>query len=255
TPLFLTNYQIVNGCQTSNVLFEHRDDLRDIMVNIKVVETQNEDVFSELVMATNSQSKIENAQFLSLRPIIKRIEQFFNTYEIEGKLYLERRERQYVGQDIPATRIFSVHEAAKCVAAMYCNRPELASRYTKQMYDELTDTLFADDTKEIVFYAACLTLYRLTLLVSNSTVPQNMKRFKWHMLALVRTIIGGKTQEHLNSRAAEKSAQAIVDVMAQHGSAATDVFNKIVKICQGLGEVTQDRLKRQAILQEMLAQV
>ena len=242
TTLHLTNYQIVNGCQTSNVLFEHRNQLNDIMVNVKVVETQNEDVFSELVRATNSQSKIENAQFLSLPPIIKRIEQYFNTFETEGKIYLERRERQYVGQAIPATRIFSVHEAAKCVTSMYCNRPELASRYTKQMYDELTDTLFADDTKEIIFYAACLTLYRLTLLVSNSTVPQNMKRFKWHMLALVRAMVGGKAQEHLNSRAAEKSAQAIVDVMAQHGNAETDVFNKIVKICQGLGDVTPDRL-------------
>jgi hypothetical protein len=255
TTLHLTNYQIVNGCQTSNVLFEHRDQLSDIMVNVKVVETQNEDVFSELVQATNSQSKIENVQFLSLRPIIKRIEQYFNTFETESKLYLERRERQYVGQAIPATRIFSVHEAAKCVTAMYCNRPELASRYTKQMYDELTETLFADDTKEIIFYAACLTLYRLTLLISNSTVPQNVKRFKWHMLALVREIIGGNAQEQLNSRGVEKSAQAIVDVMAQHGSAATDVFNRIVKICQGLGDVTPDRLKRQAILQEMLTKV
>ncbi len=57
TTLHLTNYQIVNGCQTSNVLFEHRNQLNDIMVNVKVVETQNEDVFSELVRATNSQSK------------------------------------------------------------------------------------------------------------------------------------------------------------------------------------------------------
>ncbi|WP_323992561.1 AIPR family protein [Nguyenibacter sp. L1] len=255
TTLHLKNFQIVNGCQTSNVLFEHRSALNDIMVNVKVVETSNEDVFSELVRATNSQSKIENTQFLSLRPIIKRIEQYFNTYEMEGKLYLERRERQYVGQDIPATRIFSVHEAAKCVTAMYCNRPELSSRYTKQMYEELTDVLFADDTKEIIFYAACLTLYRFNLLTSNSTIPQNMKRFKWHILALVRAIIGSKADEGLNSKAAERSAQRIIDVMAQHGPAATDVFSQIVKICQGLGEVTTDRLKRQAILNEMLAHV
>jgi hypothetical protein len=100
--LHLTNFQIVNGCQTSNVLFENRHDLRDIMVNIKVVETQNEDVFSELVRATNSQSKVDDAQFLSLRPVIKRVEQFFNTYDNEGRLYFERRDRQYVGQNIPA---------------------------------------------------------------------------------------------------------------------------------------------------------
>ncbi|WP_208866845.1 AIPR family protein [Caulobacter radicis] len=72
--LHLTNFQIVNGCQTSNVLFENKDNLDDIMVNIKVVETQNEDVFSELVRATNSQSKVEDNQFLSLKPIIKRVE-------------------------------------------------------------------------------------------------------------------------------------------------------------------------------------
>lgn len=131
------------------------------MVNIKIVKTQLEDVFSELVRATNSQSKVEDTQFLSLRPIIKRVEQYFNTFEgAESRLFLERRDRQYVGQDIPATRIFSLHNAAKCVSAMFCNRPELAARYPKQMYEELTEQIFSDDSKELVFYAACVTMYR-----------------------------------------------------------------------------------------------
>src|ERR1035437_8872044 len=107
------------------------------------------------VRATNSQSKIEEAQFLSLRPLNKRVEQYFQTYESEGKLYFERRDRQYVGQGIPATRIFSLHNATKCVTAMYCNRPDLSSRYPKTMYAELANVIFSDDTKEIVFYAAC----------------------------------------------------------------------------------------------------
>lgn len=252
--LHLTNFQIVNGCQTSNVLFENRAALGDVMVNIKIVETQLEDVFSELVRATNSQTKVEDTQFLSLRPIVRKVEQYFNTYEgAEGRLYLERRDRQYVGQDIPNTRIFSLHNAAKCVAAMLCSRPELASRYPKTMYEELTEVIFSDDTKEIVFYAACLTMYRFTLLVSNSTIPQNLKRFKWHMLPLVWALVNGKDGVRLNSRAAEKGAQAVINVMGQHGARASETFNRIAEICTGLGEVTADRLKRQAILQEMLA--
>jgi hypothetical protein len=254
--LHLTNFQIVNGCQTSNVLYENLDLLQDVMVNVKVVETQNEDVFSELVRATNSQSKVEDIQFLSLRPIIKRVEQFFNTYEgTEGRLYFERRDRQYVGLDIPATRIYSLHTAAKCVAAMYCERPDLSARYPKRMYEELTETIFSDSTREIVFYSACLTMYRFSLLVSNSVIPQNMKRFKWHMLPVVRALISGKEVDPLNSKKSENSAQKVVDVMAQHGAAATEIFSKFVVICQSLGEVTEDRLKRQAILSEMLAQV
>ena len=120
------------------------------------------------------------------------------------------------------------------------------------MYEELTETIFSDDTKEIVFYAACLTLYRFTLLVSNSTIPQNLKRFKWHMLPLVWALVNGTDVARLNSRATQKGAQAVIDVMGQHGARAS-TFNRITEICTGLGEVTPDRLKRQAILQEMLA--
>lgn len=256
TTLHLTNYQIVNGCQTSNVLFENRAVLGDVMMNIKVVKTQREDVFSELVRATNSQTKVEDTQFLSLRPIMRRVEQFLNTYDgAESRLFLERRDRQYVGQDIPATRIFSLHNAAKCVAAMFCNRPELAARYPKQMYEELTEGIFADNTKEAVFYAACVTMYRFNLLVGNSTVPQNMKRFKWHMLPLVRAILTNQNVIRLSAKGAEDQAKRIIEVMGQHGQPATDVFNRAVAICQGLGEVSRDRLKRQAILVEMLAMV
>lgn len=254
TTLHLTNYQIVNGCQTSNVLFENREKLGDVMVNIKVVKTQLEDVFSELVRATNSQTKVEDTQFLSLRPIIKKVEQYFNTFEgAESRLYLERRDRQYVGQDIANTRIFSLHNAAKCVAAMFCNRPDLAGRYPKQMYEELTETIFDDGVKEAVFYAACVTMYRFNLLVSNSTVPQNMKRFKWHMLPLVRALVGAGGSYPLNSKKTETEALRIIAIMGKHGQEATDHFSKIVSICQGLGEVSSDRLKRQAILGEMLA--
>ncbi len=253
--LHLANYQIVNGCQTSNVLYENRHILGETMVNIKVVETQNEDVFSELVRATNSQSKVEETQFLSLRPIIRRVEQYFNTFDDENRIYFERRDRQYVGQNIPATRIFSVHNAAKCVAAMYCNRPELSARYPKTMYEELTETIFDDSTKENIFYASCMTLYRFNMLVSNSTIPQNMKRFKWHMLPIVKAMISGKAQEPLNSKAASQSAEAIIAQMEHHSTTTTDIFNKAVTICQSLGEVSRDRLKRQPILAEMMAQV
>jgi len=254
--LHLTNFQIVNGCQTSNVLFENRESLGEVMVNLKVVETQREDIFSELVRATNSQSKVDDAQFLSLRPVVKRVEQYFNTFEgDDGRLYLERRDRQYVGRDIPATRIFSLHSAAKCVAAMFCNRPELAARYPKAMYEELAETIFADGTKEVVFYAACLTMYRFILLVSNNSIPQNMKRFKWHILPLVRVAVAGTDVHKLNSNAIEKQAQAVIDVVSKHGQGATALFTKLVGICQSMGEVTSDRLKRQAILAEMTAKI
>lgn len=252
--LHLENFQIVNGCQTSNVLYENRNILNNnIMVNLKIIETSNEDVFAELVRATNSQSKIEENQFFSLKPIVKRIEQYFDSFDQQdGRLYFERRDRQFIGKDVPAVRVFSVHTTAKCVAAMFFHRPELSYRYHKQMYISIGEKMFADDNKEIVFYCASLALYRLHLLVSNGTIPQNMRKFKWHILALVRVIIAGEKMPEINSKKIDQYCQKIVDVLSTHSDAAIKPFKTAAALIESMGDISSDRLKRQVILEEML---
>lgn len=257
TTLHISNFQIVNGCQTSHVLYEHRDSLTaDIMVTLKVVETTDEDVFSELVRATNSQSKIEESQFLSLSPIAKRVEAYFNTYDgQDGRLYFERRDRQYVGKGIAAIRVVSLHTAAKCVCAMFLKRPDLSFKYPKRMYEDFGARIFNEANKEIVYYASALALYRFHLLTSNNVIPQNMRRFKWHILPLAAAIVAGKEVPLLNARAIDTYAQKIINTFGHHGTEATAAFTKAVDYINSLGEVTNDRLKRQSVLDEMLSRV
>ncbi|MDD5272327.1 MAG: AIPR family protein, partial [Methylovulum sp.] len=257
STLHIENFQIVNGCQTSNVLYENRAKLDDsIMVSIKVVETKNEDVFSDLVRASNSQTKVEETQFLSLKPIVKRIEAYFNTYEgKDGRLYFERRDKQYVGRDIPAVRTFSLTIASKSVASLFLRRPDLAYRYTKRMYELLSDDIFSDDTREVVFYASCLTLYRLHLLVANAGIPQNMRKYKWHILVLVGAIVAGKEIPKLNSKHIEPYCQKIIDAFSKSGNSALEPFRQSVEIIDSMGDITDDRLKRQSVMNEMLGKI
>jgi len=255
--LHLENFQIVNGCQTSNILYENRGKYDEsVMVTLKVIETSNEDVFSELVRATNSQSKVDETQFLTLRPIIKRTEQLFNSFEgQDGRLYFERREKQYSGKEVPAIRTFNINTVTKCVASMFCHRPDLAYRYPKKMYETLSDVIFDEENKEIVFYASCLVLYRLHLYVASSNVPQNMRRFKWHILALVGTIIAGKEQPSLKSKKMDGYCQKIIDRLTKPSEQALTPFKQAVHILETLGEISDDRLKRQTVLDEMLAAI
>lgn len=257
TTLHIANFQIVNGCQTSHVLYENRDALSDdLMVTLKVVETTDEDVFSELVRATNSQSKIEESQFLSLSPIAKRVEAYFNTYEgQDGRLYFERRDRQYVGKGIAAIRVVSLHIAAKCVCAMFLRRPDLSFKYPKRMYEDFGSRIFNEENREIIYYASALALYRFHLLTSNNAIPQNMKRFKWHIIPLAAAIIAGKDVPQMGSRKMDAYAQKIIDKFNHHSPEGTAVFTKAVDIVNSLGEITNDRLKRQAVLDELLAKI
>lgn len=223
------------------------------MVNLKIVETSNEDVFSELVRATNSQTQVDETQFISLRPIVKRVENYFNTYEgQDGRIYFERRDRQYIGKDVPSIRIFSLNISAKAVCAMFLERPELSYRYPKRMYELFTDKMFSEDVKEIVFYTACLTLYRLHLLVASADIPQNMRKYKWHILLLVKAIICGKTNTQINSKKIENECNKIIQALAKHGDSVKEPFNKAVSIIQSFPDITDDRLKRQTIMDEML---
>lgn len=255
--LHLENFQIVNGCQTSNVLYENKRVLDDhIMVSLKVVETKNEDVFSDLVRATNSQTKVEETQFLSLKPIVKRIEAFFNTYEgQEGRIYFERRDKQYVGREVPKIRTFTLNEAAKGVASLFLGRPDLAYRYPKRMYELLSKIMFSDETKEIVFYTACLTLYRIHVYVAKSTIPQNMRKYKWHILVLVGAIIAGKNIPKLNSKGIEKYCQEIINVISSTGQTARKPFLDAINIMESTENISDDRLKKQIVMREMLEQI
>lgn len=75
--MHLTNYQIINGCQTTNTLYEHYADLNDnVELVVKFIESQDTDVAIEIVTATNNQSAVENEAFYALREKARLIQKF-----------------------------------------------------------------------------------------------------------------------------------------------------------------------------------
>ena len=66
--LILENYQIVNGCQTSNVLFECKDipEIEKVLIPLKVVITKKEELRDEIILTTNSQSKFTEEQLFAI---------------------------------------------------------------------------------------------------------------------------------------------------------------------------------------------
>jgi hypothetical protein len=123
------------------------------------------------------------------------------------------------------------------------------------MYAEFGGSIFDDSNKEIVYYASALTLYRFHLLTSNNAIPANARRLKWHILPLVAAIVSGKQIPRLNSREIEKYAKGIIDMFSEHSAEGTAVFAQAVQIATDLGQITDDRLKRQSVLDEMLEKV
>lgn len=249
------DYQIVNGCQTSNVLWLNRNDLIDnMMVTLKVIETDSEDVFSDLVKATNSQTKIDNDQFLSLLPAARKIERFFNSYsEDENRLYFERRDRQYVGQGVPGLKIFDLKLLARCVAAVYLERPDLSYRFPRKIFSDrsLSSIAFHEENREIIYYTSCLMLYKIAILFSNKQIPAEARKFKWHIMALLSHRLSSGKIPNLKSKKIEPWSQKIINMIINDPRGFRDEILNCYGQYKDLGHVSEDRLKRQAIFDSM----
>ncbi len=64
--IYMRDFQIVNGCQTSNVLFHCRTYLTDsVTLMVKIIETSDASLVDDVVRSTNRQTKVQDDQFLA----------------------------------------------------------------------------------------------------------------------------------------------------------------------------------------------
>jgi hypothetical protein len=254
SALFMRDFQIVNGCQTSHVLFQHRDDVDEsVMVTARVVEVDDPEIVGEVIRATNNQTEIDDVQFLSLKPIVRKVEAYFNARGAEHnsadiKLYFERRSRQFAGQGIPDFRVFDIKDVCRAVAAMYLERPDLAARYPTQMFDELSDGLLNADNQESPYFAAALALYKVHAFVASARLPTDFRKFKWHFLLCLKYAIAGATNPPLTDRRVNAFSDKIV---TRCRSADTKEFDLVVEAINSLGPVDRDKLKTSAFISDL----
>ncbi|EFT2899154.1 AIPR family protein, partial [Escherichia coli] len=160
----LTNYQIINGCQTTNTLFHHYDNLNDdVEIVVKFIESQDADVASSIIEATNSQSAIEGAAFFALREKAKMVQKYFDLQRKDPKLesiYFERRENEYRPYDIQSTRIYDIKELARCFISVFKRNPHNAARYVKKVLSESDNIIFGEADNECAYYTAAYICYK-----------------------------------------------------------------------------------------------
>ncbi|HDV0866395.1 TPA: AIPR family protein, partial [Enterococcus faecalis] len=85
--LTLINYQVVNGCQTSNVIFELIDELEDkedVYIPARFIATNDEETKNSIIKATNSQTTLKPEQLAALAPIQKAIEEYYKSKKTEN---------------------------------------------------------------------------------------------------------------------------------------------------------------------------
>ena len=249
----LTDYQIVNGCQTSHVLFNNKDVItEDLQIPIKIIETENDDTVNQIIKATNRQTQVSDEQLIALNEFHRKLEAFYATFSGASRLYYERRSKQYnYGTDIEKVRIVSIAIQIKSVASMFYDKPHLASRYYGKLLSSI-DGIFSDDHQLLPYYTCAFTLYRLEYLFRNKTLPSQYRKFKYYILMMLKYSLAEDKIPEMNAHKMNKLCEVILRVANDNVKLAEEV-NKITPLIDKyVDDITSNESTKSASLVESL---
>lgn len=184
----LKNFQIVNGCQTSNVIFSHISDegINELIIPIKIIISQDEDVRDEIILATNQQTEIKEEQLFALTNFQKKLEQFFITQGNE--IFYERRVNQYQSTNIKKKNIVDLREMIKSYVAIYKEEPHIVSGYFGKTFSDHKDDIFKDDHYLEPYYFAAFLQYKFKDLLNKKIIDRKYNKYRYHVFMLFRKI-------------------------------------------------------------------
>jgi hypothetical protein len=258
----LTNYQIINGCQTSSTLYANREYLSDeVNVVVKFIESATNEAAGDIISATNSQSDIPKESFYGLRNKAKLVQKYFDAQNMavspENMIYFERRQSEFRGMSIQATRIFDVREVARCYAAMFLNQPHNSARYVQTIFSASGDSLFRDEDHEAYYYASALALYKYQTLINGRKIgAHNFLKMRWHVIQLFKWFSHQKIEVPLpGANKAPQYAKKLIDILNSDDKAYVKIFEKCQDAIEKLGVPTDDALKRAKYTADLTATV
>ncbi|MGW8439216.1 AIPR family protein [Nocardiopsis sp. NPDC055879] len=255
----ISDYQIVNGCQTSHCIYLAKDslgeDMERVYVPIRIVVTGNEEVANSIVRATNSQTAVRENDLVALTKFQKRLEEFYRLDTKDLGLTYERRSGQFYGKEVTKARIVNINDQLKAVAAMFLDMPHLATRYPSHLYFEVNTSIFLEAHKLLPYLASAYGAYRLENAFRTGLNPA-FKPVRYHLLMAYKYHVLGCRSASLEKSQSERDSEIVIDALRQPGQVG--VFQDLASIIVDMGGgslPTSDRLKRQQFARELVARL
>lgn len=246
----ISDYQIVNGCQTSHVLFDESGLLKaDMSVPLRLIVTTDEEIISAIITATNSQTPVTTEDLYALSGFQKKLESSFDSYPGKKKLYYERRSKQYSAvAGIEKVRIITKSQQIRAFAAMFNDEPHRASRYYSDLRAAVGKSIFNEQHKLEPYYAAAFAYYKMEYFFRNNVLPVYYKPARYQLLMAVRYIVGGNDMPSLTANRVQGYCNKICESLWSD-AAATTAFQTAIEAVEeacGTESLTRDLVKTQA---------
>lgn len=212
TTFRLQDYQIVNGCQTSHVIYRNKKSLSpNTYVPIKLIEAQDSELINKIIMATNRQTEVKVEAFEALRSLHKDLEEFYAHVDLgmDPRLFYERRSRQYSGTTVYQYQIVTMPFQLKCFVAVFLEEPHSTHRYYGEILESYRKRVFQERHSQWP-YAISAYIYKcIEDAIARGVIFTRHKKYKYHLAFMLRWQFG-PAPDLMNQKATEEYCKNIL---------------------------------------------
>lgn len=253
-----SDYQIVNGCQTSHVLFNNRVQVPDgVSIPFKVVATNDEEIINSIITATNRQTEVSDEDLFAMNTFQKNLEEYFASFPEKHRLHYERRSKQYAAiAGIEKVRIIGKTAALRAFAAMFLDAPHRAARYYSDLKGLVGKDIFNQSHKPDPYYAAAFGYYKLEYLFRNGQIPVSYKPARYHLLMGVRYLVAGPETPAFNANKLEGYVDLINTALWSDDDSVSVFGTCCNAVDRAIGRndaLTRDSVKTQAFTEAVIS--
>jgi hypothetical protein len=253
----LEDYSVVNGCQTSHVLFDQQGAIDDsVSVPIRLISTTDEKVINAIIKATNRQTAVKEEQFYALEEFAKELEAFFQAFPVEHRLYYERRTQQYARLPIEKTRVVTPSNMIRAFASMFLGEPHRATRNYAALRAKVGTEIFAKGHVKEPYYTAAFTLYKLEYFFRTNRLAAKYKNARFHILLAVRLLNADNPVPRMNSHEMERYCKPLMEQLwdADKADALIRTAAEIIDLVAA-GNFDRDNIRTEAFTKKFLDEV
>jgi AIPR protein len=216
----IKNPQIVNGCQTSHVLFNaatSSSDIKKILLQVKIIATEDLEIINDIVRGTNRQNTVLEEAFESTRKFHKDLEEFFNVMVVpsRGRIYYERRSRQYqYDPRIKQTEKVNLRILTQYFVGMFLNLPHMSHRHEAKLLQEFESKIYLDTQSKLPYFTTAVTFITLEALLRMGRIEwRSYYSFRPHLMMLFRQIIAGDAPSINTEKAIDEHSTKLLKVL------------------------------------------
>lgn len=245
----LKNPQIVNGCQTSHVIFHNsgsNDILSRVPIVIKLISTNDSEITNQIVRGTNRQNIVLDEAFETTKKFHKDLEEFINSLSPDyERFYYERRSKQYDhNPSISHFQKLSLRLIFQSFVGMFLNEPHISHRHESKLLEVYSNMVFQDHQSKLSYFTAALAFYKLEKLFRIGALDKkSLYPFRTHLLMIFRELLAGAKPNINNETLVDEHCQLVLQVLKSN-KATTNKFLDASKIFETSREYWINDLKK-----------